>query len=52
LRNAESSIHESLESDANVIVERDVQLEKQSLQIFVTEEGIQIDESDEQYQNA
>jgi hypothetical protein len=35
-----------------VIVERDLHLEKQYSQIFSTEEGIQIDESDEQLENA
>jgi hypothetical protein len=35
-----------------VIVERDSHPLKQLLQIFSTEEGIQIDESDEQYSNA
>jgi hypothetical protein len=35
-----------------VIVERELHPEKQPLQIFSTEEGIQIDESDEQLENA
>jgi hypothetical protein len=35
-----------------VIVERDLQREKQQPQIFSTEQGIQIVESDEQSQNA
>jgi hypothetical protein len=35
-----------------VIVERDLQSEKQNSQIFSTEQGIQIVESDEQSQNA
>jgi hypothetical protein len=52
LENAESSMHESLESDSNVIVERELHPAKQAWQIFSTEEGIQIDESDEQSQNA
>jgi hypothetical protein len=39
-QNALRSIHESLESDSNVIVERDLDPEKQSLPIFSTEEGI------------
>jgi hypothetical protein len=50
--NAELSIHESLESDSNVIVDREVHLSKQHEQIFWTEEGIQIVESDEQFENA
>jgi hypothetical protein len=49
--NAWRSIHESLELDLNVIVESDLQLLKQYSQIFSTEEGIQIDESDEQSRN-
>jgi hypothetical protein len=47
LKNAEFSIDESLELDSNVIVERDLHRRKQHWQIFSTEEGIQIDESDE-----
>jgi hypothetical protein len=35
-----------------VIVERELHRKKQPLQIFSTEEGIQIDESDEHSQNA
>jgi hypothetical protein len=35
-----------------VIVERELHPSKQRSQIFSTEEGIQIDESDEQFQNA
>jgi hypothetical protein len=35
-----------------VIVERELHRKKQSPQIFSTEEGIQIVESDEQLQNA
>jgi hypothetical protein len=50
--NARYSIHESLEPDSNVIVERDSQSEKQESQIFSTEEGIQINEIDEQCSNA
>jgi hypothetical protein len=50
--NAELSIHESLESDSNVIVERESHPQKQSSQIVSTEEGIQIDDSDEQHTNA
>jgi hypothetical protein len=41
---------ESLEPGSNVIVERDS--DKQPLQSFSTEEGIQIDERDEQRPNA
>jgi hypothetical protein len=52
LQNAQLSIHESLESDSNVNVERDLHPLKQYSQIFSTEEGIQIDESDEQLENA
>jgi hypothetical protein len=52
LQNAERSIHESLESDSNVIVERELHSLKQNLQIFSTEQGIQIVESDEQSLNA
>jgi hypothetical protein len=36
-KNAERSIHESLELDSNVIVERDLHPEKQQSQIFSTE---------------
>jgi hypothetical protein len=50
--NAWLSIHESLESGSNVIVEREVHLLKQWQQILSTEEGIQIVESDEQFENA
>jgi hypothetical protein len=35
-----------------VIVERELHPQKQDSQIFSTEEGIQIDESDEQFLNA
>jgi hypothetical protein len=45
-------MHDSLESDSNVIVERESDSSKQCSQIFSTEEGIQIDESDEQSKNA
>jgi hypothetical protein len=47
LSKALHSIHESLEPDSNVIVERDRHSLKQWLQIFLTEEGIQIDESEQ-----
>jgi hypothetical protein len=52
LENADSSIHESSESDSNVTVERDLHPPKQYSQIVSTEEGIQIVESDEQSLNA
>jgi hypothetical protein len=52
LQNAERSIRESLESDSNVIIERELHPLKQDSPIVSTEEGIQIDESDEQLQNA
>jgi hypothetical protein len=52
LEKAQSSIHQSLEPDSNVIVERELHLSKLWWQILSTEEGIQIDESDEQSQNA
>jgi hypothetical protein len=44
--------YKSLEPDSNVIVEREVHLLKQDSQMSWTEEGIQIDESDEQLQKA
>jgi hypothetical protein len=50
--NAQDSIHESLESDANVIVKRELHRSKQYSRIFSTVRGIQIIESDEQPQNA
>jgi hypothetical protein len=40
--NANSSIHESLEHDSNVIVERALHSRKQSLQSLSTDEGMQI----------
>jgi hypothetical protein len=40
--NAKLSIHESLESDSNVIVERELHPLKQLLQIRFTEEGTQM----------
>jgi competence CoiA-like predicted nuclease len=45
-------MHERLESDSNVIVERELHPKKLRSQIFLTEEGIQIDESDEHLKNA
>jgi hypothetical protein len=50
--NADFSIHESLEFNSNVSVERERHPLKQFSQSFSTEEGIQMDESDEQPQNA
>jgi hypothetical protein len=47
-KKADSSIDESFEPDSNVTVERDSHPEKQLLPSFSTEEGMQIDESDEQ----
>jgi hypothetical protein len=46
-QNAFSSIDDSFEPDSNVTVERDSHSEKDSFPSFSTEEGIQIDESDE-----
>jgi hypothetical protein len=51
-QNTYSSIHESLEFDSNISVERERQLEKQDLQSLSTDEGIQIDKSDEQPEQA
>jgi hypothetical protein len=51
-KNAQRSIHESLELDSNVIVERNAHSSKQHSQIILTEEGIQIVESDGQNENA
>jgi hypothetical protein len=42
----------SLESGANVISEREVQPEKQKLQSRSTEEGIEMDQSDEHFEKA
>jgi hypothetical protein len=47
-----SAIDESLELDSNVTVERDLQSEKHASPRLSTEEGMQIDKSDEQSQNA
>jgi hypothetical protein len=49
--NAPPPIHRSFESASNVIVERDRQLVKHSRPSRSTEEGIQIDKSDEQLEN-
>jgi hypothetical protein len=51
LQNARLPIHESLESDLNVIDEGDLHPVKQKERILSTQEGIQIDESDEQLFN-
>jgi hypothetical protein len=51
-KNTKLSIHDSLESDSNVMVERDLHPRKQFSQICSTEEGIQIVESDEHKANA
>jgi hypothetical protein len=42
-QNADSAIDERREPESNVTVERDLQSQKQSLAIFATEEGMQID---------
>jgi hypothetical protein len=41
-------MHETLEPDSNVTVERDLHPRKHSVQRFSTDEAMQIDESDEQ----
>jgi hypothetical protein len=45
-------MNESLEPDSNVTVERDAHFAKQCLPIRSTVEGMQIDVSDEQFENA
>jgi hypothetical protein len=45
--NTLSSIQESLEPDANMTVEREEHPPKHCLQIRSTDDGIEIDESDE-----
>jgi hypothetical protein len=50
-KNADLSMDESFEPDANVTVERDLHSRKQNVPSFSTEEGMQIDESDEHSQN-
>jgi hypothetical protein len=45
--NTELAIEESLELDSNVIVERDVHLEKHASLRLSTEEGMQIHESEQ-----
>jgi hypothetical protein len=52
LQNADSSIDESFEPDANVTVERDLHSEKDHPPSVSTEEGMQMDESDEHLENA
>jgi hypothetical protein len=52
LPNANMSIAASWESDANVTTERDLQPSKQKPPSRPTAEGMQIDESDEQRENA
>jgi hypothetical protein len=47
--NADSAIDESFEPDSNVTIERDSHPKKQDLPSILTEEGMKIDESDEQY---
>jgi hypothetical protein len=47
-QNADLSMNESLETDSNVSVERDLQPKKHVSPSTSTEEGMQIDESDEQ----
>jgi hypothetical protein len=49
--NAEDPISESREPDAKVTVEREEQLAKQSVEICSTDEGMQIDESDQHLRN-
>jgi hypothetical protein len=46
-QNARASMDESFEPDSNVTVERDSQSEKHSSPSCSTEEGMHIDESDE-----
>jgi hypothetical protein len=48
IENADSSIHESFESDSNVTLERNSHSKKHCLQSRSTEQGIQIVESDGQ----
>jgi hypothetical protein len=45
--NTMSSIHESLEPDANVTAEREEHRPKHRLQIRSTDDGMKIDKSDE-----
>jgi hypothetical protein len=51
LSNASPSIREKWESDSNLTVESDVQSLKQLRSRASTEEGMQIEESDEQPEN-
>jgi hypothetical protein len=52
LENAARSSDESCDPDSKVTTKRDWQSLKQSAEIAVTEDGMQIDESDEQFWNA
>jgi hypothetical protein len=45
-------MHESFEPDSNVTLERDEHREKHRISSVPTEEGMQIDESDEHFRNA
>jgi hypothetical protein len=45
-------MEETLETDSKVNTERDGQLEKQSGEIRLTDDGMQIDEMNEQFENA
>jgi hypothetical protein len=47
-----SSRQESLEPDSKVTADREIQWEKQYRPIVDTDDGIQIDESDLQFENA
>jgi hypothetical protein len=51
-QNAASSIHESLEGDSNVTSRRDAHSANDWPPNFSTDEGMQIDDSDEHPQNA
>jgi hypothetical protein len=48
-RNACPSMHKSREPDSNVTVEMAEHPQKQPLHSFSTEEGMQMDESEEQF---
>jgi hypothetical protein len=50
--NAPPAIHESLEPDSNVTIERDEQLKKHRSSSVSTDEGKQIDESKAHHPNA
>jgi hypothetical protein len=51
-RNVDSPINDSLASNSNVTIERELHPEKQDLQSLSTDEGMQIDERDEQDKKA